>query len=31
VRSTNKGATTVYESLGYVDGGVVVLGRFLDA
>ncbi len=30
VRTTNTGVVAFYESLGYEDGGVVVLGKFLD-
>lgn len=30
VRQTNQGVIEFYESLGYEDGEVVVLGRFLD-
>jgi ribosomal protein S18 acetylase RimI-like enzyme len=30
VRTTNKAVVAFYESLGYADGDVVVLGKFLD-
>lgn len=30
VRTTNTGVVAFYEALGYEDGGVVVLGKFLD-
>ena len=30
VRQANQGVISFYESLGYQDGEVVVLGRFLD-